>query len=333
MRQRLDVGVYEMSPAWAARLVQPAREGVRVRLLLDAHGGDGANPASVALLADRGVEVRLGGGTIGHAAHWKLLRGATATGPVLAVGSGNLIRRDAPRRHPGEPAGALAGTREWWLGVEGEAIAVHAEAERAFEAAWAAAAAPGPGGTAPLLPAAGPPPSAVVGVPRPQVAALRTTVAASRLRLRTGGAAVAAAEAELISAARHRVLACVPYVHARAGAVGAVLSAAAAAAARGCDVRLLLGEAPEAIGATTVAELAARGVGARVMDNRRVTVGHVKGLVVDGVAVVGSANWSAAGLGGNLEAALVAESAEAAAYFAACFERDWAASSGPPAAV
>ena len=65
-------------------------------------------------------------------------------------------------------------------------------------------------------------------------------------------------------------------------------------------------------------------MGMAVMDPLRCTTGHAKGVVVDDVAVVSSANWSGAGLGGNREAALVLRSGAAAEYFAAAFEHDWA---------
>jgi phosphatidylserine/phosphatidylglycerophosphate/cardiolipin synthase-like enzyme len=44
------------------------------------------------------------------------------------------------------------------------------------------------------------------------------------------------------------------------------------------------------------------------------------------VVVAGSSNWSGAGLGANLEAALAVDHPAAAGYYAAAFDRDWAAS-------
>jgi phosphatidylserine/phosphatidylglycerophosphate/cardiolipin synthase-like enzyme len=46
-------------------------------------------------------------------------------------------------------------------------------------------------------------------------------------------------------------------------------------------------------------------------------------MVADGSVLVSSANWSAAGLGGNWEAALRIEHPGAAAYYAAAWRRDW----------
>jgi phosphatidylserine/phosphatidylglycerophosphate/cardiolipin synthase-like enzyme len=60
------------------------------------------------------------------------------------------------------------------------------------------------------------------------------------------------------------------------------------------------------------------------MDPARSTSGHAKGIVADGAALVSSANWSAAGLGGNWEAALRIDHAGAAAYYEAAWRRDWA---------
>jgi phosphatidylserine/phosphatidylglycerophosphate/cardiolipin synthase-like enzyme len=63
-----------------------------------------------------------------------------------------------------------------------------------------------------------------------------------------------------------------------------------------------------------------------VWHRARSTPGHATGAVVDGVVVAGSANWSGAGLGANLEAALAVDHPAAAGYYAAAFDRDWAAS-------
>jgi phosphatidylserine/phosphatidylglycerophosphate/cardiolipin synthase-like enzyme len=59
------------------------------------------------------------------------------------------------------------------------------------------------------------------------------------------------------------------------------------------------------------------------MDPARSTSGHAKGAVVDGSALVSSANWSSAGLGANWEAALHIEHPGAAAYYAGAWRRDW----------
>jgi phosphatidylserine/phosphatidylglycerophosphate/cardiolipin synthase-like enzyme len=86
-------------------------------------------------------------------------------------------------------------------------------------------------------------------------------------------------------------------------------------------VRLLLGAAPDLRDAAALAAM--RGLHVRVMDPARCTTGHAKGVVADSAALVTSANWSAAGLGGNRESALVLEDARAADWFAAAVERDW----------
>ena len=51
--------------------------------------------------------------------------------------------------------------------------------------------------------------------------------------------------------------------------------------------------------------------------------GTPRALVADGAVLVSSANWSAAGLGGNWEAALRVDHPAAAAYYAAAWRRDW----------
>jgi cardiolipin synthase A/B len=163
-----------------------------------------------------------------------------------------------------------------------------------------------------------------VGVPHPLVAPLDLAVEERALDLVTGGAGVAALLGGRLGAARHRALCTVPYVHAGVPAVAALLDALAAASERGADARLLLGSVPAP---GELAGLRARGLAVRVMDPARSTTGHAKGAVVDAAAVVGSANWSRAGLGANLEAAIAVDHAAAADYYAAAFERDWAVSS------
>ncbi|HZU76114.1 MAG TPA: hypothetical protein VFA70_05070, partial [Dehalococcoidia bacterium] len=63
------------------------------------------------------------GGTGGSLFHPKML---LVDGARLAVGTGNLVWRDAPRaRHGWLPPASppMRGTREWWLVVERSSIA------------------------------------------------------------------------------------------------------------------------------------------------------------------------------------------------------------------
>lgn len=302
----IDAAVYEVGPSYAALLAGAARRGVGVRLLLDAHAG--ANTTSVRLLGGDGARARCRviGGHPGVEAHWKLL---LIDGHTLAVGSGNLIHRDAPAH--GQP-----GTREWWATVSG-APSLLRDARRALDATWREAAAP-PLAWRRAVPAA--PAVPPVGVPDPEVPPLSLEVAEASLRLTVGGAVVGAEVAARINAASVRALVTVPYVHTRVAAVRPLLDAMSAAHARGADVRLLLGGVPDPVDA---AALRATPFSVRVMDPARSTTGHAKGLVADGAAVVGSANWSGAGLGGNREAALSIEDGRAADWFAAALDRDW----------
>jgi len=227
----------------------------------------------------------------------------------VAVGSGNLLHRDAPAA--GQP-----GTREWWVTVAGAPTLVGA-ARRVLDAAWREAAAPPLAWrraepVAPAVPA--------VGVPRPEVPPLSLDVPEASLHLVVGGAAVGAEVAARIAAAGGRALVTVPYVHTHVAAVRALLDALEAACARGADVRLLLGGVPDPADA---AFLRATPLPVRVMDPARSTTGHAKGLVSDGAAVVGSANWSGSGLGGNREASLSIDDVRAADFFAAALDRDW----------
>jgi phosphatidylserine/phosphatidylglycerophosphate/cardiolipin synthase-like enzyme len=309
----IDAAVYEVGPSYRWAFVDAARRGRRVRLLLDAHASDGNAATALRVLA-AGGECRVLGSDR-RASHWKLL---LIDRRRIAVGSGNLIWRDAPRDPSGRlppEARPLHGTREWWAEVRHHDVLEDA-ALRAFEAAWRAASPPPPRWRT-AAPAVAP--QAAVGTPRPQVAPLVRRVAPSGLRLLTGAVEVANELRAEIEDARHRLFITVPYVHPEVPGV-AVLLAAAATAARRADVRLLLGERPEPRDA---GRLRGAGFPIRRMDPRRNTRGHAKGLVTESTAVVGSANWSAGGLTLNWEAALVARQADAAEYFGDAFLRDW----------
>jgi phosphatidylserine/phosphatidylglycerophosphate/cardiolipin synthase-like enzyme len=154
------------------------------------------------------------------------------------------------------------------------------------------------------------------------VPSLELSVEASALELVTGGRAVAALVTSRLAAVRRRALVTVPYVHPHVAGVAVLLGALAAVARRGADARLLLGAVPEPADLSTLRRL---GIAVRVMDPVRSTTGHAKGAVLDGTVVAGSANWSGAGLGVNLEAALAVDHPDAAGYYAAAYERDWAA--------
>jgi phosphatidylserine/phosphatidylglycerophosphate/cardiolipin synthase-like enzyme len=234
------------------------------------------------------------------------------------VGTGNQIWRDAPRHPHGQlppMAAPLAGTREWWAIAASAQLATAAGVR--FRAEWQRASLPPPRWA--RAAAASVPP---VGVPRPQVPPLRVNIEPGRLRLVTGGAAIAALLGSLITGAGRRALAVVPYVSADAPAAWALVRGLACARDRGVDARLLLGEQP-APGQRGMP--ATSGVDVRFMSPARSTVGHAKGLVADGVVVVSSANWSEPGLGTSFEAALAVDDAAAAAYYAAAWARDWSA--------
>jgi phosphatidylserine/phosphatidylglycerophosphate/cardiolipin synthase-like enzyme len=235
----------------------------------------------------------------------------------LAVGTGNLIWRDAPRDPRGRLpplARPLHGTREWWVFAD-RCPALAVGAGDRFERAWLESQAPPRRWSA--APAALP---AAVGTPLPQVAPLIIEAPEVCARLVTGGASVAGAQLELIASARRRAYVTVPYVHPRVGPVASLLKELTRAASRGADARLLLGQQPAHEDAARLVDL---GLRVRHMDADLSTRGHAKGVVVDRAVMVTSANWSAAGLGGNWEAGLVIRLHRAAAYYAAAFLRDW----------
>ena len=315
-RQSVDAAIYEVGPSYRWALVRAAERGLRVRLVIDAHRSDG-NAATARGLSAAGAECRIAGvGT--DAAHGKLL----IIDSTVAVGTGNLIWRDAPRdRHLRLPptGNPLAGTREWWVTATGSSRLDRAAAD-AFTAHWSTATAPpdawasAPGLAAPRSAAP------AIGIPMPQVppSLLRTT--SRRVGLVVGGAAVREALATIATAARRRLLVTVPYVRPEAAPVGDLIERMTRASSRGVACALLLGGAPDPSDAEHLASLP---FAVRRMDPSRSTSGHAKGLVADGAVLISSANWSATGLGGNWEVALRVEHAGAAAYYAAAWRRDW----------
>jgi phosphatidylserine/phosphatidylglycerophosphate/cardiolipin synthase-like enzyme len=318
---RVDAAFYEIGPGYALELLKLARTGVRVAVVVDDHPG--ANSAAAGVLDAAPGALRVTGGRRGQLMHSKLaVLGGAAGSPVLVM-TGNLILRDAPHHNLRRPQGTpLAGTREWGVAVTGStslttlaraAIAAAAVDARTPPKPWA------------LVEAELAPP---VGAPEPAVAPLRISLAEHRLALLAGEGRIGAALLAAIGAAGRRVEVTVPYVHAGSGRVATLLDALAAAAGRGCAVRLLLGADPAAEHGATAAELAGRGVEARVMDPLRSTTGHAKGLVADSTVILGSANWSAAGLDGNSEACIRLVDPDAAAYFAAALDRDWEVAAG-----
>jgi PLD-like domain len=315
---RLDVAVYEAGPSYGWIFPRAVERGVRVRLLLDGHGG--ANRGCLEELRaarERGVavpcRVRRHDGL--REAHWKLL---VADSDRLAVGTGNLIQRDAPADHHGRlppDAVPMSGTREWWAFVDG-APTLAAGARSKISAVWREAVPPPPVWAVEHVPEVPP-----VGTPHPSVAPLEVELSPRRLQLATDARAVRTAIEALLEPASRRCLVTVPYIHAWAHEVRPLLERCMELRRQGADVRVLLGTVP-ADG--DVASLRDRGLPTRVMNPQRCTTGHAKGLVVDRTTLVMSSNWSAAGLGSSLEAGLRIDNAAATAYFSDAFERDWA---------
>lgn len=315
---RLDVGVYEVGPSYGWAFPRAVERGVRTRLLLDGHGG--ANQGCIQELraaAARGVEVpcRVRRHSGHREAHWKLL---IADADRLAVGTGNLIGRDAPADRQGRlppESPPMAGTREWWAFVDG-APTLAAAARSRLTAVWRESSPP-PALWAVERALEVPP----VGCPQPAVAPLELEMAARHLQLVIEGRAVRMTIEAALERVARRCLLAVPYVHTWAHEVRPLLDRLADLRSQGLDVRVLLGMEPAGGDAAT---LRARGVPARVMDPARCTTGHVKGLVADSTVLVMSSNWSAAGLGSSIESCLRIDNAAATAYFADAFERDWA---------
>jgi phosphatidylserine/phosphatidylglycerophosphate/cardiolipin synthase-like enzyme len=317
----LDAAVYEVGPAYRWAFARASRQGVAVRLLLDGHSSDG-NAATVDAVVTSGGGCRLARRVHGLS-HWKLL---VADSDRIAVGTGNLIWRDAPRDPRGRlppAADLLSGTREWWAFACG-AARLRRLAREHFEAAWGQAGRPMP--AAPDQAPAGQPPPGSVGTPPRQSAPLRVQVPEGRVTLLVGGAAIATSLAERLATARRRALVTAPYVGATDASTRSLLALLAAARRRGVDARLLLGAPPSLPEADA---LAGYELPVAVMDPVRCTRGHAKGAVLDDTVLVGSANWSASGLGGNHEAALLVAEERAAAYYAGSLLADWSLASPP----
>jgi phosphatidylserine/phosphatidylglycerophosphate/cardiolipin synthase-like enzyme len=307
----IDIAVYEVGPSYRWELIRAAKRGIRVRLVLDAHRSDGNAATARDLTAAGGVCRVAGGGS--DRAHGKLI----VCDGAVAVGTGNLIWRDAPYdRHLRFPPAStpVAGTREWWVVASGSRDLAGAAAE-AFAAHWSSATPPPPGWSG-VVDATAP----RVGIPLPQVAPLSASVRSQSLRLVTGGRSVASVLQSMVSAARRRVLVTVPYVHPAAPQVRDLICLMKDVATGGVECGLLLGGVPAPRDARGLCDLP---FPVRSMDPSRSTSGHAKGAVADGTVLVSSANWSAAGLGGNWEAALHIRHPAAASYYAAAWRRDW----------
>src|SRR5262249_4176611 len=162
-----------------------------------------------------------------------------------------------------------------------------------FQHAWATTV-PVPGDWAGARLAPAPP----VGVPMPQAEPLVLDVDPRRVRLVAGGRAIASDLGGLIAHATARVAGIAPYISVASPSARALLARLTDARKRGADVRILLGRSPVA---GALGGLGETGLEVRAMGTARGTTGHAKGLVVDDVAVVMSANWSATGLAANFE--------------------------------
>ncbi len=315
-RRSIDAAVYEVGPSYRWALVRAAERGLRVRLVLDAHVSDG-NAATARALIDSGAECRVAG--VGaDTAHGKLL----IVDSTVAVGTGNLIWRDAPRDHHLRvpPAGTpLAGTREWWV-TAARASGLRRAALDAFDAHWSTATPPPPSWAAAAAPVDQHPTVPAIGTPLPQVPPRILCARSHHLGLVIGGAAVGRTIATMVAAARRQVLVTVPYARPEALPVGGVLDGMALASSRGVACALLIGGVPDL---TDARKLASLPFPVRRMDPARSTSGHAKGMVADGAVLVSSANWSMTGLGGNWEAGLRIDHPAAAAYYAAAWRRDW----------
>ena len=303
--KRITASFYQLGPSYVWPFVDAIKAGASVNLLLD--GRPAGNLEAAQDLIAAGAQVSFASPPHAYV-HWKI---AVLDDADFVLGTGNLIEIDAPYRRHDKPK-LLQGTREWWMHASGLAALCTSLRQRVEQAA--ALGTPLLGLVDTAAAAAG-----AVGTPKPQVAALDVEVEPEKLDLAISGAAALDQFQEQLDLAKQRIWITVPYVFTAGEHVRSLLDAVVAAAA--ADKRLLLGGAPHP---SDLAALRARGLAVRVMNVERCTRGHAKGAVLDGSVIVGSSNWSEPGLSSNFEAALRVDQAEAADYFGAAFERDWA---------
>jgi len=310
--ERVEAAVYDVSRDFAWCFARAADRGAAVRLLLDP-----STPGVPETVAEIGGHERIDVRTLRRTAHleghWKVL---TCGEDGIALGTGNLTGHEAPRdsRHrlPPPRSAARPGTREWWILARGlPAIVTSARARIGL--AWARASTP-----MALSRDAIPEKPPLYGVPRPLVPPLTLDVDPAALDTAYTGAALRAMAGEMLGGASRRALLTVPYVNASAPEVGGLLHLLDGL--RGVDTRILLGSP----GALSDAEAMVRmGIEVRVMNRQRCTLGHAKGIIVDGSVLVMSADFSHAGLSTHLQAGMRIDVPAAADYFADCVERDW----------
>jgi cardiolipin synthase A/B len=144
--------------------------------------------------------------------------------------------------------------------------------------------------------------------------------------------------AAVAAAARHRLLVQQMDLSLRArntlgwASSDPLTDAVVAATLAGTDVRVLAAApfaADDTGNADALAWLRDRGVEGRVLDREGLSTLHNKGLVADGVVVVGSMNGNHHSRSENREVVLLVESSVAADYFTALFEADWGAPRPP----
>jgi V8-like Glu-specific endopeptidase len=138
------------------------------------------------------------------------------------------------------------------------------------------------------------------------------------------GAVYSRAVLQLIRSARERLLFQIPYINMRgadAGFLKQLVDALAERSRRIDDFRLIL-RSPVNDLHFNMSQLKRRGLD---LDRVRMLANtHTKGMVVDDARVlIGSHNWSSAGVTLNRDASLIFDDAEVAKYYREAFELDW----------
>ena len=326
----LEVAVYTLtSDAIASVLIDRARSGVRVRVLLEGSpvgGVDDHERELVGALLDAGIEVRSLSGGLNAVKRYRYLHAkyAVVDGSAVLVSSENF-------GDSGFPGPGQDGNRGWSVIVEDLALA--RQLWEVFEEDFD----PERSDSVPAAGMRGPPPQAADAMP-PWLPA--PTSGSRSMQLVVGPDTNLADDGVLglFASARERIWIQAFYADdSWDGRTNPLLDAAFAAASRGVSVRVLLDgsgwisdEEPTANDALATilndrARLAAVDLEVRVFSPvGSVERVHNKGAVVDGrAALVSSMNWARGSATENREIGLIVEDPAVASRLEAVFLADW----------
>jgi V8-like Glu-specific endopeptidase len=352
-RRRLISSMYEFHARHIARALQERlMDGARLRLLLgsqsrdregDRPDGDFERATTFARWAEQWpnrfdrIFIPAGSrGLVANAYHIKVTVRDDNNGAAVWLSSGNWKRSSQPLIAAADlddpRVTTRAGNREWHVVVQSPTLAerFRNHLEEDFRHAEEL------GGTLEAIDA-----DVMIDVPLAALEAIEVEGPAARVleplvihkrpvRLKPlltpdrQGAVYSRAVLQLIRSARRSLLFQIPYINTRgadAGFLKQLVDALAERSRRIDDFRLLL-RTPVNDLRFNMSQLKRRGID---LDRVRLLANtHTKGMVVDDARVlVGSHNWSSAGVTLNRDASLIFDDAEVAKYYREAFELDW----------